>query len=52
MNRCGQMIRLKPSAAEEYVQFPSAVWPGVLEVIRKCNIINYSICLKDNYLFS
>jgi L-rhamnose mutarotase len=52
MKRFGQMIRLKPSGAEEYAPLHSAVWPGVLEMISKCNITNYSIYLKDTYLFS
>jgi L-rhamnose mutarotase len=50
--RFGQMIRLKPEGAKEYISLHSNVWPGVLLMISDCNIINYSIFLKDNYLFA
>jgi len=50
--RLGQMIRLKPDGAEEYIRYHAAVWPGVLQMIKTCNIENYSIFLKDNYLFA
>lgn len=52
MRRFGQMIRLKPEGAEEYIRQHAAVWPGVLSMIKTCNIQNYSIYSKDNYLFS
>ncbi|WP_159523857.1 L-rhamnose mutarotase [Sunxiuqinia indica] len=52
MRRFGQMIRLKPEGAEEYIRQHAAVWPGVLRMIKACNIQNYSIYFKDNYLFS
>src|SRR5664279_1337893 len=50
--RFGQMIRLKPDRAKEYIHHHAAVWPGVLSMITKCNIRNYSIYFKDNYLFA
>jgi L-rhamnose mutarotase len=50
--RYGQVIRLKPERAEEYIEHHSAVWPGVLSMIGECNIRNYSIYFKDNYLFA
>lgn len=46
------VLRVRPEAEEEYKRYHSAVWPGVLEVISQCNIRNYSIYLKDGYLFS
>lgn len=52
MRRFGQMIRLKPEGAEEYIRQHAAVWSGVLSMIKACNIQNYSIYFKDNYLFS
>ena len=52
MKRFGQVIRLKPGKAEEYAKYHEAVWPGVLEKIKACNITNYSIFLKDDLLFS
>ena len=51
MTRYGMVIGLKPEAEEKYKQFHAAVWPGVLETIRKCNIRNYSIYLKDHTLY-
>src|ERR1035438_7521538 len=50
MTRYGMVIGLKPEAEEKYKQYHAAVWPGVLEMIRKCNIRNYSIYLKDHTL--
>ena len=50
--RFGQIIRLQPDGAEEYIQHHSAVWPRVLLMITKCNMRNYSIYFKDNYLFA
>jgi L-rhamnose mutarotase len=50
--RFGQMIRLKPEGAEAYIQHHAAVWPDVLAMIKACNIANYSIFCKDNWLFA
>ena len=52
MKRFGQTIRLKPEKASEYVRHHAAVWPGVLKTIRQCHISNYSIFIKDNWLFA
>jgi L-rhamnose mutarotase len=51
MKRYGSVIKVKPEAIEEYRRYHAAVWPAVLERIRKCNIRNYSIFLKDDFLF-
>ena len=51
MKRYGAVIGVRPEAIEEYKKFHSAVWPEVLDRIRKCNIRNYSIFLKDDLLF-
>ena len=45
-------IRLKPGNAQSYREYHAAVWPEVLEMIRDCNITNYSIFFKDDILFS
>ena len=45
------MIRIRPEAIEEYGKYHAEVWPAVLSTIRKCNIHNYSIYLKDDLLF-
>ncbi len=52
MKRLGMVLRLKPEAEEKYKQYHGAVWPEVLDMLRECNIRNYSIYLKDGHLFS
>jgi L-rhamnose mutarotase len=52
MQRYGMVLRVKPGAEAEYKRYHAAVWPEVLEMIRRCNIRNYSIYLKDGFLFS
>lgn len=52
MTRYGMVIRIKTGCEEEYRRHLAAVWPEVLETIRKCSITNYSIPLKNNLLFS
>lgn len=43
---------LKPERIEEYKKLHAAVWPDVLEMIKNCNLQNYSIFLKDSSLFA
>jgi len=50
--RYGSVIKVRPEKEEEYRRLHAAPWPGVLAMIRECNIRNYSIYLKDGYLFS
>jgi L-rhamnose mutarotase len=52
MVRVGQVIKVVPDKIEEYKRLHAAVWPGVLAMIRECNIRNFSIFLRDGYLFS
>jgi L-rhamnose mutarotase len=52
MKRYGMVIRLRPGAEEEYRRHHAAAWPPVLEMIRQCNIRNYSIYLRNGTLFS
>jgi L-rhamnose mutarotase len=52
MPRYGSVIKLKPEKLLEYKQLHADVWPEVLQMIRECNIRNYSIYFKDGYLFS
>ena len=52
MKRYGQFIRLQPGVLAEYKKHHAAVWPGVLTMIRSCNIRNYSIYHKDGFLFA
>jgi L-rhamnose mutarotase len=52
MKRYGTMLRLKAGAEETYRKYHKAVWPEVLKMIADCNIRNYSIYLKDGFLFA
>lgn len=51
MKRYGSVIGVRPEKVDEYKKHHGAVWPEVLDTIRKCNIRNYSIFLKDDLLF-
>ena len=52
--RYGAVIGLKPEAIAEYKRIHAAVWPKVLEQIKRSNISNYSIYLREpeNLLFA
>ena len=55
--RYGSVIEVKPEKLEEYKRLHAAVWPGVLKMIKACNLRNYSIYLRKlpdgrHYLFS
>jgi len=52
MERHGSVIKVHPDKLEEYKRYHAEAWPEILEMIRKCNIRNYSIYHKDGYLFS
>ena len=52
MKRYGQVIKVKPDKIDEYKKLHAAVWPEVKKIITDCNIRNYSIYLKDGFLFS
>lgn len=52
IQRYASVIRLKPNELEQYKTLHAAVWPGVLDMISRCNIQNYSIYHKDGFLFS
>jgi L-rhamnose mutarotase len=57
IQRYGSVIGLKPEKIEEYKRLHANVWPGVLKMIKQCNIRNYSIYLGElendkYYLFS
>jgi len=51
MKRLGFVIRLDPGQIERYKEYHRNVWPEVLAAIRRSNIRNYSIFLKDDCLF-
>jgi len=57
MRRFGSVIGLREDKWEEYRTLHAAVWPGVLEMIRRCHLRNYSIFVRrmpdgQRYLFS
>ncbi len=52
MKRYGWVIKLRPEKEQEYRRLHAEPWPGVLAMIRACNVRNYSIYLKDGFLFS
>jgi L-rhamnose mutarotase len=51
MKRYGSVIKVRSESLEGYKKYHAAVWPEVLNMIRRCNIRNYSIYLKDDLLF-
>lgn len=52
MKRYGMTVKVKPDRLEEYKRLHANVWPAVLEMIRECNVTNYSIYHKDDMMFS
>jgi Uncharacterized conserved protein len=52
MKRFGQVIGVRPENLERYKKYHSAVWPEVLDMIKKCHMQNYSIFHKDNMLYA
>ena len=52
MKRYGMVIKARPEKLDEYKRLHAEVWPDVLKMIESCNIRNYSIYHKDEYLFS
>jgi L-rhamnose mutarotase len=52
MKRFGQLIGIRPEEFERYKKYHKAVWPEVLQTIKKCNMQNYSIFHKDNILYA
>jgi L-rhamnose mutarotase len=52
VRRYGQVIRLQPGVLEEYKRYHADAWPEILDMIRQCNIRNYSIYHKDGTLFA
>ena len=52
MERYGRILKIVPGTEDRYKELHAAVWPEVLEILRKYNIVNYSIYLKEGFLFS
>ena len=52
MKRFGQIIRVRQEHYERYKKYHAEVWPEVLDMIKKCNIRNYSIFHMDGLLYA
>jgi L-rhamnose mutarotase len=52
MKRFGQIIGVRPENFERYKKYHAAVWPEILDMIKKCNMQNYSIFHMDSKLFA
>jgi len=52
VRRFGQMIKIKPDGLEAYKKWHANPLPGVNEIIKECNIQNYSIYSRGDYLFA
>lgn len=57
MQRFGSVIEVKAEKLDEYKRQHAAAWPGVLRMLKACNLQNYSIFLRRlpdgrHYLFS
>lgn len=52
MKRYGSVIKINPEKIDIYKKLHANPWPEINAMIKECNIQNYSIYLKDEYLFS
>ncbi|MDR0844560.1 MAG: L-rhamnose mutarotase [Tannerella sp.] len=53
MKRVAFKMKLKPGYKDEYIKRHNEVWPGIVELIKKSGISDYSIYLDEetNILF-
>lgn len=52
MNRIGFLLKVKESRIEEYKKHHKAVWPEMLEALKKTGWHNYSLFMRpDGLLF-
>jgi len=51
IQRYGMAVRLKDEKREYYIENHANVWPEVLEELKKINVQNYSIFLKEDFMF-
>lgn len=52
MQRYGQIIKVKKEKIQEYKDLHKNPYKGVCEMIKECNIKNYSIYFFGEYLFA
>src|SRR5262245_34521214 len=50
MERVCFLLRVRPDRLEEYRARHRAVWPEMLEALRRCGWRNYSLFLRDDGL--
>ena len=51
IQRYGMAVRLKDEKRQYYIDNHANVWPEVLEELKKINVQNYSIFLKEDFMF-
>ena len=52
MARYGQVLKVKEEYLEKYKALHKDPWPEVCDMIKECNIENYSIFYRDGYLYA
>lgn len=52
ITRYGVVSTLKPESKQKYIDLHANAWPKVNEMIKECNLQNYSIYQINNFLFS
>ena len=52
MKRYGMVIRVRPELEDAYVHLHANTWPAILQRISDSNIRNYTIFMRDGYLFA
>ena len=51
VKRYGMAIKLKPEKKEYYIKNHQNVWPEILSELKKIKVKNYSIFLKEDFMF-
>jgi L-rhamnose mutarotase len=52
VQRHAAVVLLHPEREQEYRHLHAEVWPDVLAALKQAQVSNYSIFLRDQYLFS
>lgn len=52
MKRIGETVMIRPEGLERYAQYHAAPPPGVNEMLKACNIRNYSIFQRGELMFA
>src|SRR5437763_1847829 len=50
MKRIGFILKVKPDKIEEYKKHHQAVWPEMLDALRRTGWRNYSLVMRDDGL--